>query len=696
MKETKTQARKPSDAKKPLKKNTVPKVKPSLRTGMVALILAAVILSLYGHTLRFGFTWFDDDAILLRNQPFVSDLSNIGHALLRDAEFRPKSMELYRPLQNVSFMVDAAFGGYEHPGVFHFTNLLFHFLASFLLFLLMKRLGFSARLSLLGSLILAIHPVFAFTVCWLPARGDLLLAVISLASLILLLDFLSTRQPRFLILHLLAFFLALMAKETAVMIAPIALLLLIRNEGIPKLQRWHYLTAAGYLALTAGFLVMRTNAVASVKGEGFALTGLFHNLPVLPEVLLKFFIPWPLAALPFYSAVATGVGIVISGVIIWLLFKLKIKRIDALAFFIWFLLFSLPAMLYNPHWSGYIYDYVIHRSYLPLTGILLLALLMVKPFEDRLFGSSWRHLLAGFAVIWLVINVQFAKNFSEPLKFWEYAVKTNPRSAFAHTYLGGARFFAGMKQEAVASYDEALLLKPDFREAILNRGITLASLGEHQRALADFDSCLSITPKDTMVLRYRAVSLSETGDFRAALKDLDMLVSLGDTLVRTRFQWGLANLLSGEYHRAATLFDELLRKEPGNQQYLRLGALSALMDGNPDRAVERYRKLISVTSPDQNAFANLGYALWEQGAYADALTSFKEALAKGPEDLSINLGFLITYSKQGDQKSLQETLARTYILNPELRKFDEAIEKLTRQGYLFTPAQIQTLGSILR
>jgi len=253
-----------------------------------------------------------------------------------------------------------------------------------------------------------------------------------------------------------------------------------------------------------------------------------------------------------------------------------------------------------------------------------------------------------------------------------------------------------MKEEAVASYDQALAIKPDLREAILNRGITLASMGEHQRALTDFDSCLSISPKDTMVLRYRAVSLSETGNFRAALKDLDLLVSLGDTLARTRFQWGLASLLSGEYHRAATIFNELLLKEPGNQQYLRMGALSALMDGNANKAVERYRQVIAITAPDQNAFANLGYALWEQGAYAEALAAFKQALAKGPEDLSINLGLLITYRKLGDQKSLQETLVRTYILNPDLRKFDETIEKLTREGYLFTPAQIGVLGSMLR
>ena len=161
MNNPKIPAAKLPNPKKPLQKKPEPAAKRFPGTGGVALILAAVVLLLYGHTLKFGFTWFDDDAILLRNQAFVSEISNTGQAFLRDAEFRPKSMELYRPLQNVTFMMDAAMGGYDHPGVFHFTNLLLHFLASFLLFLLMKRLGFSVRLSLLGSLILAIHPVFA-------------------------------------------------------------------------------------------------------------------------------------------------------------------------------------------------------------------------------------------------------------------------------------------------------------------------------------------------------------------------------------------------------------------------------------------------------------------------------------------------------------------------------------------------------
>ncbi len=696
MKETKTQTRKPSDAKKPLKTNTVPQAKLYLRTGMVALILAAVVLSLYGQSLRFGFTWFDDDAILLRNQEYVSDFSNAGQAFLRDAEFRSKSMELYRPLQNVSFMVDAVFGGYEHPGVFHFTNLLLHFLASFLLFQLMKRLGFSARLSLLGSLILAIHPVFAFTVCWLPARGDLLLAVFTLLSFIAFIDYLKSGRTKFLLLHMGAFFLALLAKESAVMIAPVSLLLLIREKGRLQFLGWQWLTGVGYLILTALFLVMRSGAVASVKGEGFAFAGLLYNLPVLPEVILKFIIPWPLVALPFYSTLATIAGIVLSTALIFLVIRQKVFRMDLFTAFAWFLLFSLPAMLYNPDWSDYIYDYVIHRSYLPLTGLILLVLMLAKKYEERIFRRPALIALSAVGLLWMVLNISFSGNFAEPVKFWEYAVKTNPRSAFAHTYLGGARFFAGMKPEAIESYNKALELKPDFREAILNRGITYASQGEHRKALPDFDNSLKISPNDTMVLRYRAVSLSETGEFGKAILDLEQLMAMGDTSLRTRFQYGLAGLVSGSYARSSLIFDSLVQLDPTNQQYLRLGALSSLMAGDPDKAIVRYRRLLQIAPPDQNAYANLAYALWEKGEYGEALENFEKAVGKAPENLSVNLGFLITYARTGDQKRLNETRQRTYGLNSALRNFDAEMTRMQKEGYLFTPKQLRVLESILK
>jgi superkiller protein 3 len=49
-------------------------------------------------------------------------------------------------------------------------------------------------------------------------------------------------------------------------------------------------------------------------------------------------------------------------------------------------------------------------------------------------------------------------------------------------------------EEAIASYDKALEIKPDFHEAWNNRGNALDNLGRLEDAIASYDKALEIKP----------------------------------------------------------------------------------------------------------------------------------------------------------------------------------------------------------
>lgn len=668
------------------------------RTGMgnrqLIWLLLGITLLLYGRALWFQFTWFDDDAILLRNQNYIEDASNLVESLTRDAEFREKSMELYRPLQNASFMVDTMIAGFK-TGMFHFTNLMLHSFTVVLLFLLLGALGFSKRLSFIGALILAIHPVFTFTVCWLPARGDLLLAFWTVSSVYVFIRYLHTPKRLWLVLHLFTFAMALLSKESALMIIPVCGLLYYQHTKSLKWRSWLAGALSGYALVTFVFLLLRSMAVSGIKGDSFSLRGLLHNLPVLPEVILKFFIPWPVAALPFYQLWTTLAGVILIVLLIILLVRRKPGWGMVLLAGVWFLGFSLPAMLYQPDWSDYIYDYVIHRSYLPLIGIILLVLHLLKTMEGYLDRKPVKAGLYALAIVYGILSFNLSGIFSDPVSFWSYAVKTNPKSAFAHTYLGGASFFAREPDKALESYHQALEIKPDFKEALLNRGITYASMGKHDSARMDYDRYLRYVPDDTMGLHYRILSCSELSDYKCVLSDARRLITLGDTSYKVQFQLGLSTLLTGNYHEASATFNRLLTKTPDQPQYLRLSALADLMTGETDLAIQKYQRVVAQSGSDPNALSNLAYAYWEKGDYKKALDLFRQAAKIGSEDLSINLGLLLTYHSLGKTSEMQATKVRTYLLNPALRDFEPEIEKLISTGYLFTPKQLSALRAIL-
>ena len=76
------------------------------------------------------------------------------------------------------------------------------------------------------------------------------------------------------------------------------------------------------------------------------------------------------------------------------------------------------------------------------------------------------------------------------LKLIARALKTNTRSAAAHSHYGMVLAMLGRIEDALNSYDRAIALKPDFAEALNNRGNALRALKRSHDALASFDRAL--------------------------------------------------------------------------------------------------------------------------------------------------------------------------------------------------------------
>jgi tetratricopeptide (TPR) repeat protein len=52
----------------------------------------------------------------------------------------------------------------------------------------------------------------------------------------------------------------------------------------------------------------------------------------------------------------------------------------------------------------------------------------------------------------------------------------------------------GQYEDAIASYDKAIEIKPDYYEAWNNRGNALGDLGRFEDAIASFDKAIEIKP----------------------------------------------------------------------------------------------------------------------------------------------------------------------------------------------------------
>jgi len=105
------------------KRNIIPEVNPTIKISkfeeifshhaVTWLIIVGVLL--FGKTLFFDFSFFDDNVLILDNIGFLRNIGNIFKAFQMDVfHLVGHSAAYYRPILTISFMIDAILGG-THP-----------------------------------------------------------------------------------------------------------------------------------------------------------------------------------------------------------------------------------------------------------------------------------------------------------------------------------------------------------------------------------------------------------------------------------------------------------------------------------------------------------------------------------------------------------------------------------------------------
>ncbi len=117
---------------------------------------------------------------------------------------------------------------------------------------------------------------------------------------------------------------------------------------------------------------------------------------------------------------------------------------------------------------------------------------------------------------------------------------------------------------ALADFDEALRLKPDFIAALYGRGLTFYILGLHKKAIADFDAGLRLVPGDPIISFMRGTTNEALERYEAAISDFDVVIR-----ARLPVNYTLAITKRGTLHRklgqidlAMNDFNEALRADP--------------------------------------------------------------------------------------------------------------------------------------
>ncbi|MDR3113508.1 MAG: tetratricopeptide repeat protein [Endomicrobium sp.] len=492
-------------------------------------ICAAVLsIAIYAQTLKYDFTYLDDDILIIDKIDALSDVKAFPSYFYKSV-FSFGADKYYRPALNASFAADAIAGGLN-PSAYHWTDILLHIFAVFLIFVFLLKSGFNGKLCFALCSLFAAHPAFVQAVAWIPGRNDTLLGVFVAASMIFLTDYLNTRKNVYLFLHALFFLAALFAKETAaVLIAVIPCFVFLSGEQKFTKQEAAKLCFALFIA-SAVYFSLRYAALRNSRSEIDILVSLkyaFYSLPAIFQYCDYFINPSRLSLVP--ASINVDCFSIVSAFAVFafpfvssFIFNRGGKKI-VLFGFLWFLSFLMPTLIIPNN------NYFSHRLYLPAVGVIIMWVECL-PFVLKEAGAQLKKALLFIFLSALILfacaSFFHAKKFQDRRVFWLNALIDAPESSFVVSSTGLYYYDNKMYDEAEKYFLKAVSLNPSDYVSYNNLGSIYVFRGDAQKAAQYFERSLAANPDNDTAMYNLSQLFYVSGYIEQALELAEKALSL--------------------------------------------------------------------------------------------------------------------------------------------------------------------------
>ncbi|MBN1149602.1 tetratricopeptide repeat protein [candidate division WOR-3 bacterium] len=697
-------------------------------------LLFLVVVITYSPSLFNGLCY--DDITLIEKNALVKNFDIRGIFSKDLFNITRGESPYYRPLIPLVFAIENLIWSTKW-GFYHLDNIVLHFLASLLVYKLVKRILsldmksnnyklFKTKKpkdeksvffwSISSAFFFALHPANSQTVYWLSARGDLFVTLAVLTGCV----WIGKKSKWAYLILPVSFFLALFSKETGVLFLLVLALyyfLFLRDKITVQKVLFYALSVLPVFLL---YLFLRKMAVSvspfTPVDESFWTRddGLLKLYMTIPSILGYYVFR---TIFPYFLNFETGINLFRSALDVQFIFGLicavfsfaalyfyRKNRLFLWGFLFWFLPL-LPVMNFIPMFeSG-----MEHYLYLPVAGLSILPLFVF--FKSKLTKAVWILLLISFSLTvylrgsaWknnLTLFTDSSKKTGENCKQGWIRSRNNLGTAYLDLAIGGFDFEVNVKK-ADSLYSEITDAYPDYGGAYIGRGdVAYVSL-DYQKAIQFYSRALEIYPRNYFLMNKLGIVHSCLGDYSQAEKMFGNALEINPGYVDPKVNLAKIFFIRGQVQAASELLDGL-PETPSTEGLVKslklsISASQGFIDRDADSedlitAVEilaeagmseeklALAEVIHQRFPsDSDALYNLSLIyLSDMEDFESGLEKLRQGDSQFPADYRFKRELAVFYVIRGDSVSAAYYFGRVLELspeNPEAERMKDFIEKV--------------------
>ncbi len=556
-------------------------------------ILAVAILWVYWPAIGGGFL-LDDDVLLTHNRLIAAPDG------LPRFWFTTEAAD-YWPVTNSTLWLEWRLWRMNPTG-YHVTNLVFHLLDSWLIWLVLRRLCVPG--AFLAALLFAVHPVNVESVAWIAQRKNVLAMFFFLISTLWYLrsdslgsgtEKTSRPQSRRKVslsqgatatnfrsdrwryaFSLFAFVLAMLSKGSVAVLPLLLLVIAWWQRGQISRRDWQrvapFLLVAGVLTAVniwfqthgSGQTIRDVTFFQRILGAGAALW--FYLLKALVPIQLAFVYPqWNIETDNWRWWLPSIAAIIVT---VWL-WRQRNTAVGRPVLIAWtcFCIALLPVLGFTD--VGFMqYSLVAdHYQHLALVPILALVAAGVHQFYQRQ-NQAARPMISIAAVVVVAVLAVLARNQSSLYANGEMlyldTLAKNPDSSLARYNLGVIFSESGRPKLAIPQFEAALGLKPDYPECETSLGLAESRLGKPDQANEHYRHVLEKHPDYAEAHNNLGLALAEAGHFDQALEHYQAALKTESDSADVQNNIGMALAGLDRPDEAIPHYAEALRIDPEN------------------------------------------------------------------------------------------------------------------------------------